>query len=597
VLHLRDLSSAPAEGAVAPERTPFMTLWRTFITQFWTSETVTSDAHLRQAIASIVAFLIVPGVFLLIELFPEFQSAVVRAQAGVGPMSRIDDLLAWMTFLLTTYSMVFMGFLTVLSWDSLTFSRRDAMVLGPLPLRHPTILSAKLSALAALLLVGTVPINLLNALVFAMETSDQATASILFHHFVAFFAATVGAGVLSFAAIVMIRGAVSSLGGPWLTAACGPPLQFLCVVGLLSLVMSAPFVLHVSFMTARLTNWMPPAWFVGLFEHVRGSVRVADPAFPFATLARRALVVTPAVVIGAFVLSVIEFHRQMRLALAPSADPGVLGRAHVSRSVAKLIVGRDSAAYAMTEFILLTLARNRTQQAPIAINVALGAALIVAALVANTHDVASLMHPRTATLWIPLMVAYWMTIGLRASFYVPSELPASWWARTHGDGSRTSIWSAVRAAMIAFVLPRTMVVTVLLVPILGWRLAGAHAFVVAAVVVLFIEIIVRTVEQVPFTRPYRPGHAKLKSRWPLYVAGVYLVVYVPARVILRWGVSTQLFEMVGLLIAAIIVLDMLGRRRVDSNLDEPYQEPEVTFASDFTVLDLPPGALLDEHIR
>jgi hypothetical protein len=85
--------------------------------------------------------------------------------------------------------------------------------------------------------LGALPINLLNAIVFAIETSDQATGGVLVRHFVPFFVATVGAGILGVAAIIMIRGAVSGLGGPWLADACGPPLKFLCVVGLLRLVM------------------------------------------------------------------------------------------------------------------------------------------------------------------------------------------------------------------------------------------------------------------------------------------------------------------------------------------------------------------------
>src|SRR5438132_4605442 len=60
---------------------------------------------------------------------------------------------------------------------------------------------------------------------------------------------------------------------------------------------------------------------------------------------------------------------------------------------------------------------------------------------------------------------------------------------THAAESRITIWSAVRASMIAFLLPRTLVVMGLLVPVLGWRIAAAHALLVTVVVILFIEII------------------------------------------------------------------------------------------------------------
>ena len=42
--------------------------------------------------------------------------------------------------------MVTVGFLAVLEWDALAFNRRDAKVLGPLPLPGSTIIGAKLAA-------------------------------------------------------------------------------------------------------------------------------------------------------------------------------------------------------------------------------------------------------------------------------------------------------------------------------------------------------------------------------------------------------------------------------------------------------------------
>jgi hypothetical protein len=140
--------------------------------------------------------------------------------------------------------------------------------------------------------------------------------------------------------------------------------------------------------------------------------------------------------------------------------------------------------------------------------------------------------------------------------------------------------------MIAFTLPRTLLVVGLVVPVLGWRVAGAHARVVAVVLILLIEIIALTVERVPFTRPYRPGHARLKSRWMVYLGGVYLFAYIPARMMLRSGLSVPLFEMVGL-----VPLELIGRRRVEFPAEESYPELEIAVVSDMTVLDLPPGSL------
>ena len=45
--------------------------------------------------------------------------------------------------------MVTVGLIAAFVWDALDFEHRDAMVLGPAPLRARTILGAKIAALGA----------------------------------------------------------------------------------------------------------------------------------------------------------------------------------------------------------------------------------------------------------------------------------------------------------------------------------------------------------------------------------------------------------------------------------------------------------------
>ena len=41
-------------------------------------------------------------------------------------------------------------------------------------------------------------------------------------------------------------------------------------------------------------------------------------------------------------------------------------------------------------------------------------------------DLARMTAPRTAVLWIPLVLTYTVAIGVRAAFFVPTKLAASW---------------------------------------------------------------------------------------------------------------------------------------------------------------------------
>jgi hypothetical protein len=546
-------------------RSPFAVLWRAFVTQFFADESATTEMKVRQAAIWVFAFLLVPGVFLLAAMFPTFENAAIRVKYHRAPEGLVQDLIMWIAFLLTTYSMASTGFIAVLAWDSLTFDRRDAMVLGPLPLKPATILSAKLAALGAFLLAGSLPINTLNALVFALETSNHTGVVIAVRHFTALLLTTIVGSILVFSAIVFARAAIALAGGPRLASACGPPLKFLFAVGLLCLSVFSPFVLKISFESATFTNWMPSAWCVGLFERLRGSPRALDPAFPFIMLARRAIVITAIAVAGALIASVVEFRRHMRQAAAPVSVPGLLGGAHVSRAIAHLIVdprGRDAVARATSDFILLTLARNREQQGLIAVNAALVTALAIAGMSHRTRDLADLMHPRTAVLWVPLLMAYGMTIGVRAAAFVPSEVRAAWAFRHNGPEPTPAYWSAARASILAFVLPRTLVVVALLVPLIGWRVAAWHALIVSALVTLLVEIIALTIDFIPFTRAHEPGHARLKTRWYLYVFGLFAFAYWPVRIELAMlGSPDLVMKMAAVLAGMVAALEVFGRRQ------------------------------------
>ena len=166
-------------------------------------------------------------------------------------------------------------------------------------------------------------------------------------------------------------------------------------------------------------------------------------------------------------------------------------------------------------------------------------------------------------LWVPIVVGYWIIVGLRASFVMPTELPAAWAFRAHSRLPTASYWVGVRAAMIAFVIGPALFVNALVVlPLLGVRIAAIHSLVVVIAVTIAAQFASLMVDSVPFTRPYPPGHAKLKTRWPLYLIGLYLVAYSPVQMELRALNDTpRLLWLFAEGAALIVLLELLGRRR------------------------------------
>jgi hypothetical protein len=559
---------APASGAHGAGRT----LFQTFFRQFFASESVTSDMQLRQTIVWILAFLIAPLLILTIQIFPHFASVAIRA-VRFHDTELLDDTLEWIELLFVSYSMVTIGLITVFVWDALSFDRRDAMVLGPLPVRQATVAGAKLAALGAFLLLAAGLVTLPSGFLFAMETSDQLGALTFVTHLVAHLAATVGAAAFTFAAIVAFRGVVVIVAGARAASAIGPLMQFLFVVLILSFVILTPAVWkipHATLVNPTVTGWLPSSWFLGLFERVRGSSRAY-----FVPLATRALIALSIAVAAAIAVSVATFRQQMRLALTPPAKPGSIGVGTLIRHLARALAGRDPAARATAVFVVVTLGRNRRQQGPVAMTAAIGAAIVLASLTQKVRDLESLMQPRTIVLWIPLVLTYWSVLGLRTAFLVPSELPAAVTFASHGPTDTHAYWSGVRGATIAVLaVPVTLVALVVTGLLVGWPIAAWHTAFVAGMVVTLVELAVLSVDRVPFTRPYAAGDGLLRTRWPLYLFGMFAFAYWPVRIELQLLGGGEPWLVAGAAGAAS-VCHLVGRaraRRWSVTLDEPASD-------------------------
>lgn len=544
-------------------------LTRAFLEQFFASEAVTSDVQLQKAAVGVLAFLITPGLLMPIQMVQAFEFAAIRFPAMLEPMTRL------MATICITYSMATIGVVAAVMWDELAFDRRDAMVLGPLPLSASTVIVAKLTAMGLFLLVGAAGINLITAVPFSMVAGNHKAAASVVRLFVAHMVTTMTASAFVFCLLVTLRAIVGGVSGR--RVAVASIVRFLLFSALLCFIIFVPTALHVvpggrrratTVQLQAIPAWSPTNWFLGLYEWMRGS-----PGAEWNAGARRAIAITATAVAASVLTTVAGYRRQLQLALAPSADAGVRNTARLPRAIAAVVTGDNRLARAMSTFILTTLARSGAQQATIAVNAAIGLTLVVAGLMRGSGDVAQILRPRTAVLWIPLVLTYWTAIGLRAAFFVPAEPPAAWAFRFHGPIRTAAFWSATRAAAIGFLVPTALLADALIVPLIGVRIAAWHATIAVAVAVLLAEVVATTIDFVPFTRPYVPGHAKLKTRWPLYLIGLFVFAFWPARAALdAVGKPGDTIDVAAWLGGAAAVLEIVGRRRSRAWRMDPMEE-------------------------
>ncbi|HTK30139.1 MAG TPA: hypothetical protein VL309_11325 [Vicinamibacterales bacterium] len=542
----------------------FDTLARAFFAQFFVSEQGLSDDEHRKAMCGVMAFLITPGFLIPFQLSGAFELAYLRFPDMVEPLTRL------LATIFLTYSIVAVGVVAALVWDGLSFDRRDAMVLGPLPVPGPLVVRAKLAAMAVLLVLLATGVNVITALPFAAVASSHKTAAAFGRHMAAHMVATTCAVTFIFATLVTVRAFLSLLRAG--QAALASLLRFALISGLLCFTVLTPTALRVTFQRvpghrpaahfqlAAIPPWSPTNWFLGLYEVVRGT---ADSGY--AHSARIAIWATLLAVAAAVLTTMWGYRRQLQIALASRArrrehEPAP---ARAAAALARMLAGRSPAARGAAEFFVRTLIRNRPQQTPIAFNAAIGSALLVTGLLRTHAGIAAFTTPRVATLSIPLMLAYWVLVGLRTACFIPGDVEAGWVVRV---GSATGTGALRRAACAALtalvVVPATLLAAAVTVPMGDPIVVARHTVFTLLVVMLMVEILTLTITFVPFTQPYRPGHAKVRALWPAYAVGALLCT-VAAVKIEKWAwTDPDSFRTLLLIVAAAIVaLDLAASRR------------------------------------
>jgi hypothetical protein len=182
------------------------------------------------------------------------------------------------------------------------------------------------------------------------------------------------------------------------------------------------------------------------------------------------------------------YRHQLRLALTPSASLGTVAAARLPRALARVLAGRSRPARAIADFIVTTLARSRAHQAPIAINAAIAVAMIVLDVYQRPGEAVALAQPSAALSPLPLLAAFWVAVGFRASFFVPSELPAAWTFRMNAVNVSSVRHAAIRGAMAAMLVPAAAACAVFLSARLSWTEMVRHASFVALAVIVLLEL-------------------------------------------------------------------------------------------------------------
>src|SRR6185503_9152709 len=134
-------------------------LVETFLARFFENEVTAGRTDLRHSFFWIIAVLAGPG--FLGVVYRHFAWSEYAMRRGA------DALAGYVLFdkaLYLAVTLVAIGFVSAVAWPSLTIDRRDGLILGALPIRLRSIVTAKLNALGIYIVILSAGMHALTAL-------------------------------------------------------------------------------------------------------------------------------------------------------------------------------------------------------------------------------------------------------------------------------------------------------------------------------------------------------------------------------------------------------------------------------------------------
>jgi hypothetical protein len=392
------------------------------------------------------------------------------------------------------------GLCAVLMWDSTFPDKRDAMVLGSLPVLPRTILMAKISASSSVLGIAIVALNFASSV--GMSIVFGGTSNGMIRFFLAWWFTLVASSAFLYGLVLAIQGLGALLLPRRLFLRVSAFLQLSTFGLILTGRFLQPWLMTFSELTSpenhTLLAWSPTFWFFALLNYLNGTLPVELQWVANRAWMSLGLVLTAAV----FSLALCYLHTLKKIVEQPDLDPAA------SSSRSRLRLG-GSLQSAIALFCFRSLTRSRQHRVALAFywSIVIAIALSIARQIATEPP-----EPVSLGLIMPTMIMMsFAVVGLRGVFSLPISLKANWILRITQLRPTSDYIAATRRSLQLFaVLPVLLVSATLSMHFRPMGQAWQHLAFLALFGCILVELSLIHFDKVPFTCSFIPGKTNIQ---------------------------------------------------------------------------------------
>jgi len=473
-------------------KTPFRVLYLVFLRRIVDLDLLSAGAD-TSALLSQFGALFAGASFL-------FTAPLILYSGGLP----IEDVRTVEHFLIAT-SMLLVGVIYILAWESSFPERLDLLILGPLPVRLQIVFAAKLSSLLGALGLSLVALNVFTGLVWPLIFSPSASGAIgILRSFTAYWGTILTASLFVFSAGLAFQGMLSLILPRQIFLRAAVWIQAGAFAGLLALyILEPPFEAPEALLAPanqHLLAILPSYWFFGLFQQLNGSAFAGTAA-----LAQRAWIGLAVALGTACCIVAIGYLRLLRRIVE---QPDIRTR---SERLSAYLQSRSGSEAAILLFSALTLARSRKHRVLLAFYWGVGVTLIYAVTRPTVSGLrAAALYPATGPSETYLMASLLLVslgVGaLRILIALPVTAKAEWIFRM----TEFTAPAAYRKASTRFLLwwgclPAWFLLSATALAVWpGWR-SLVFVLVLGLFGLVVLEASTRALRKIPFACSYTPG--------------------------------------------------------------------------------------------